>query len=57
MVAHADAEACGNPPQENCKRKCLPTEKKQGGDSTEMKDDHKEDGDPCDGLRKSAVLL
>ncbi len=57
MVAHTDAEADGNPPQKNSDGKGRPTEEKQRSDSADMKDDHKEDGDPGDGLGKRTVAV
>ena len=57
MIAHADAQTNGNPPQQNCEREGLPTEQKQCCDSADMKDGDKGGRDPRDRLCKCTVLL
>src|SRR5581483_5081887 len=46
VVAHPDAEASGNPPQERCERKRLPTEEEQSCDSADMKQHHEAGSGP-----------
>src|SRR5579863_4710024 len=41
VVTHANAEAAGNPPQEECNEESLPRKEKESGDCTQMKQNHK----------------
>ena len=55
MVAHADAEASGNPPEKHGNEEGFPTEHEERGDGAEMERDHDEEGQPDDGLREGAI--
>src|SRR3954451_986922 len=46
MVAHANAKAAGNPPQEAGDEKCLPSKEEQGCNCAYVKGPHKYCGDP-----------
>ena len=48
MVAHADAEAARNPPQEASDEKCLPGKKEQRCDCAYVEGAHENGGDPVD---------
>jgi hypothetical protein len=56
MVAHANAEASGDPPKNNRQRQRLPGEKEQRGDRADMKCQHKKGCGPINGLRKCFVV-
>lgn len=46
VVAHADAEAPGDPPQKNSQGQTLPGKKEQSGDCADMKCQHEESRRP-----------
>jgi hypothetical protein len=48
MVAHAYAEAAGNPPQETGDEKCLPGEEEQCCNCAYVKGAHENGGNPID---------
>src|ERR1700753_2312490 len=48
MVAHTDAEAARNPPQEASDEECLPGEEEQRGDCAYVEGPHENCGDPVD---------
>jgi hypothetical protein len=56
MVSHADAEASGDPPQQDREQERLPTEYEQGNQSANVKRHHKGGSKPNDGLCKSPVV-
>jgi hypothetical protein len=56
MVSHADAEASGDPPQQDREQERLPTEYEQGNQSANVKRHHKGASKPNDGLCKSPVV-
>ncbi len=55
MVAHADAEASGEPPEDHGDEEGFPTEHEERGDGAEMERDHDEEGQPDDRLREGAI--
>src|SRR5579859_5516691 len=57
VIAHADAQAAGNPPHEEAKNKGLPGEKKESAESAEMQTDHDGGHTPIDRLMERAVVL
>jgi hypothetical protein len=56
VVAHADAEASGNPPKYSRKHKRFPAEKEQRGNRADMKCKHEKGCGPINGLRKCFVV-
>ena len=57
VIAHADAEAAGNPPHDDGEDQGLPGEKEEGAEGAEMQADHDGGHAPVDGLVKGAVVL
>jgi hypothetical protein len=55
MVAHADAEASGDPPEDHGNEEGLPTEHEERGDGAEMERNHDEKRQPDDGLSEGAI--
>ena len=55
VVAHADAEASGDPPEKHGDEERLPMKHEERSDSTGMERNHDEEGDPDDGLGKGSV--
>jgi len=50
MIADADAQAGGDPPEKNGDKKCSPGEEKRRGESAQVKQHHKNTGDPVDAI-------
>ena len=46
VIAHSDAEASGDPPQESRNQECLPRKEKKCSNCTYVKSGHKESCDP-----------
>src|SRR6185437_15465128 len=57
VVAHADTEAAGNPPQQDRDKKCFPREHEKGYERADMECDHEKRCELADGLLKRAVTL
>src|SRR5512133_1522948 len=57
VVAHADAEASGNPPQECCECCDFPRKEEEGGDCADMKHHHEKRGDPINLITFWTVLI
>ena len=57
VVAHADAEAAGNPPQEKRQKKRLPGEEEQGGNRAQMKQNHDGRREPVHTVGVRLLLL
>src|SRR5579859_5123377 len=57
VVAHADAEASGDPPQEHRERQRLPTEHEERSNCADMEQNHEKSCDPNDGLAESPVVF
>jgi hypothetical protein len=57
VIAHANAQAAGNPPHEEAKNQSLPGEKEESTESAEMQGDHDGGHAPIDGLMERAVVL
>src|SRR6202795_4203171 len=57
MVAHANAQAAGNPPHEEAKNQGLPGEKEKSPEGAEMQTNHDGGHAPIDGLMKGAVII
>ena len=55
MVAHADAQTPGDPPQHDREQKRFPVEYEQRSHSTNMKGHHEQGGYPDDALRKRFI--
>jgi len=56
MVAHAYAEASGDPPEKHCDEEGLPVEHEERGDGAEVERNHDEEREPDDGLRKGTIV-
>jgi len=56
MVAHANSKAAGYPPQEDGHEQCFPGEEEKSGDSSEVKQDKSECGDPIYAMVESYFL-
>jgi hypothetical protein len=55
VIANADAETPGNPPEQNAYRESLPSEHEERYDSANMKRKHEKSGDPVERLLKGSV--
>jgi hypothetical protein len=55
VVAHADAEASSEPPEEHGDEEGFPVEHEERGDGAEMERDHDEERQPYDGLCEGAI--
>jgi hypothetical protein len=56
VIAHADAETSGNPPEKSRKYQGFPGEKEQRGDRADMKCKHEKECGPINRLRKCFVV-
>lgn len=56
VVAHANAEAAGDPPQEHGDEEGLPMKHEERGDSADVERDHDEESDPDDGLGEGSIV-
>ena len=56
MVAHADAEASGDPPEKHGDEEGLPMEHEERGDGADVERNHDQEREPDDGLREGAVV-
>jgi hypothetical protein len=56
VIAHSNAEASSDPPQQHGDKERFPMEHEQRGDSAEMKGDHHEDRQPNDGLSEGSIM-
>jgi hypothetical protein len=56
MVAHADAEASGDPPQEHGDKEGLPMEHEERGNGAEMERNHDEKRQPNYRLSKGSIV-
>jgi len=57
VVAHTDAEAYADPPQQNCERQRLPAEHKKRRYGSDVKNNHDQRCDPNDRLFECLVAL
>lgn len=48
VIAHANSQASGNPPQEQGDEESLPREKEKGGNGADVEQGHEESSDPID---------
>jgi hypothetical protein len=57
VIAHANAQAAGNPPHHQAKDQGLPGKEENSGQGAQMESDHDGGDAPVDGLMKGAVVL
>ena len=56
VIAHADAEASGDPPEEDGDEERLPMKHEECGDGADVEDDEDGDGEPDYRLREGTIV-